>query len=42
VIELLIDETRAALGQIGVFSPGEASSVVIRHPGALAFHETQH
>jgi L-lactate dehydrogenase (cytochrome) len=41
VIELLIDETRAALGQIGVFSPGEASSVVIRHPGALAFHETQ-
>jgi (S)-mandelate dehydrogenase len=37
VIELLIDETRAALGQIGVFSPGAASSVVIRHPGALAF-----
>jgi (S)-mandelate dehydrogenase len=41
VIELLIDETRAALGQIGVFSPGEAGSVVIRHPGALAFEPTQ-
>jgi (S)-mandelate dehydrogenase len=41
VIELLIDETRAALGQIGVFSPGEAGSVVIRHPGALAFEQPQ-
>jgi len=41
VIELLIDETRAALGQIGVFSPGAARSVVIRHPGALAFEPTQ-
>jgi (S)-mandelate dehydrogenase len=37
VIDLLIDETRAALGQIGAMSPAEARSVVIRHPGALAF-----
>ena len=37
VIDLLADEARAALGQIGVHSPGEARSVVIRHPGALAF-----
>jgi L-lactate dehydrogenase (cytochrome) len=39
VIELMIDETRAALGQIGVFSPGAAKSVEIRHPGALAFKQ---
>jgi L-lactate dehydrogenase (cytochrome) len=37
VIELLIDETKAALGQIGAHLPAEARSVVIRHPGALAF-----
>jgi L-lactate dehydrogenase (cytochrome) len=37
VIDLLIDETRAALGQIGAHMPAEARSVVIRHPGALAF-----
>jgi L-lactate dehydrogenase (cytochrome) len=37
VIELLIDETRAALGQIGAFSPADAKSVVIRHPGAFTF-----
>jgi L-lactate dehydrogenase (cytochrome) len=37
VIELLIDETRAALGQIGAFSPADARAVVIRHPGAFAF-----
>jgi L-lactate dehydrogenase (cytochrome) len=41
VIELMIDETRAALGQIGVFSPAAANSVVIRHPGALAFGQAQ-
>jgi L-lactate dehydrogenase (cytochrome) len=40
VIELLIDETRAALGQIGVFSPGAANTVEIRHPGALAFGQS--
>jgi L-lactate dehydrogenase (cytochrome) len=37
VIDLLIEETRAALGQIGALSPVEAKSVVIRHPGAFAF-----
>jgi len=37
VIDLLVDETRAALGQIGAHSLAAARSVVIRHPGALAF-----
>jgi L-lactate dehydrogenase (cytochrome) len=37
VIDLLRDETRAALGQIGAHALPEARSVVIRHPGALAF-----
>jgi L-lactate dehydrogenase (cytochrome) len=37
VIDLMIDEARAALGQLGAKSPAEARSVVIRHPGALAF-----
>jgi L-lactate dehydrogenase (cytochrome) len=37
VIDLLIDETRAALGQIGAQSPAAAKAVVVRHPGALAF-----
>jgi hypothetical protein len=33
----MVDETRAALGQIGAMSPAAARSVVIRHPGALTF-----
>jgi L-lactate dehydrogenase (cytochrome) len=37
VIDLLIDEARAALGQIGTLSLAEARSAVIRHPGAFAF-----
>ncbi|MBX9775027.1 MAG: alpha-hydroxy-acid oxidizing protein [Xanthobacteraceae bacterium] len=37
VIDLLIDETRASLGQIGAKTPADARSVVIRHPGVLAF-----
>jgi L-lactate dehydrogenase (cytochrome) len=37
VIDLLMDETRAALGQIGAHAPAAAKDVVIRHPGALAF-----
>jgi isopentenyl diphosphate isomerase/L-lactate dehydrogenase-like FMN-dependent dehydrogenase len=37
VIDLLRDETRAALGQIGAHSLAQARSVVIRHPGALTF-----
>ena len=40
VIDLLIDETRAALGQIGAMSPAEARSVAVRHPGALAFSKS--
>jgi L-lactate dehydrogenase (cytochrome) len=35
VIDLMIDEMRAALGQIGAQALAEARSVVIRHPGAL-------
>ena len=37
VIDLMIDEARASLGQIGAMSPNDARSVVIRHPGALSF-----
>jgi L-lactate dehydrogenase (cytochrome) len=37
VIDLLIDETKASLGQIGAHSPAEARSTIIRHPGAFAF-----
>jgi (S)-mandelate dehydrogenase len=37
VINLLIAETRAALGQIGAHSLAQARSVAIRHPGAFAF-----
>ena len=37
VIDLVIEEARAALGQIGAHSLAEARSVAIRHPGALAF-----
>jgi L-lactate dehydrogenase (cytochrome) len=37
VIDLLIAETKAALGQVGALSPAGARSVVIRHPGAFAF-----
>jgi (S)-mandelate dehydrogenase len=37
VIDLLIDETQAALGQLGTHSPEELRSVVIRHNGALQF-----
>jgi L-lactate dehydrogenase (cytochrome) len=37
VIDLLIEETQAALGQLGAHTPDEARSVVIRHQGALQF-----
>src|SRR4051794_13150071 len=37
VIDLLIDELRSALGQIGAHSPAEARDVRVRHPGALTF-----
>ncbi len=37
VIDLMIDEMKAAFGQIGARRPTQARSVVIRHPGALHF-----
>ena len=37
VIDLLIEETQAALGQLGAHTPDEARSVVIRHDGALRY-----
>jgi len=37
VIDLMIDEMKAAFGQIGARRPAQARSVVIRHPGALQF-----
>jgi hypothetical protein len=33
----LIEETQAALGQLGARAPDEARSVDIRHDGALRF-----
>ena len=37
VIDLMIDEMKSAFGQIGAFTPAQARSVAIRHPGALHF-----
>jgi L-lactate dehydrogenase (cytochrome) len=37
VIDLLIEETQAALGQLGAHSVQEARTLTIRHPGALEF-----
>jgi L-lactate dehydrogenase (cytochrome) len=37
VIDLMIDEVKSVLGQIGARQPAQARSVVIRHPGALHF-----
>jgi len=37
VIDIMIDEMRSALGQIGAKTLTDARSVVIRHPGALNF-----
>ncbi len=37
VIDLLIEETQSALGQLGARAPDQARSVVIRHEGALQF-----
>jgi L-lactate dehydrogenase (cytochrome) len=39
VIALLVEEIQAALRQLGVRSPAEAASLVIRQPGALRFQE---
>src|ERR1700680_655777 len=37
VIDILIEETQAALGQLGALTPEQARAVVIRHNGALHF-----
>ncbi|MGO9702523.1 MAG: alpha-hydroxy-acid oxidizing protein [Xanthobacteraceae bacterium] len=37
VIDLLIDETQAALGQLGARTLDELRTVTVRHPGALQF-----
>src|SRR5215470_1838215 len=37
VIDIMVDEMRAALGQIGARTLAEARGVVVRHPGALNF-----
>jgi (S)-mandelate dehydrogenase len=37
VIDILIEETQAALGQLGALTPEEARSVVIRHSQELHF-----
>ena len=37
VIDLLIEETQAAFGQLGAKTPAEARSVVIRHDDAMQF-----
>ena len=37
VIDILMEETQAALGQLGALTPDEARAVVIRHNGALHF-----
>jgi hypothetical protein len=37
VIDILIEETQAALGQLRALTPDEARSVVIRHNRALRF-----
>jgi (S)-mandelate dehydrogenase len=37
VVDLLIEETQAALGQLGVHSVDAARTLTIRHPGALQF-----
>ena len=37
VIDLMVDEMKAAFGQIGARNPADARSVMIRHPGAYDF-----
>jgi L-lactate dehydrogenase (cytochrome) len=37
MIDLLMDETRASLGQVGAGSLAAARSIEVRHPGALRF-----
>ncbi len=37
VIDLLVEETQAALGQLGARKPDDVRSVVVRHDGAIQF-----
>jgi L-lactate dehydrogenase (cytochrome) len=37
VIDLMIDEMKSALGQIGALRPAQARAAMVRHPGALHF-----
>ena len=37
VIDLLIEETQSALGQLGAHDLEELRALTIRHPGALTF-----
>jgi isopentenyl diphosphate isomerase/L-lactate dehydrogenase-like FMN-dependent dehydrogenase len=37
VIDIMVDETRSALGQIGAKTIADARHVLVRHPGALDF-----
>jgi L-lactate dehydrogenase (cytochrome) len=37
VIDVMVDEMRAALGQLGCRSPAEARHVLVRHPGVWNF-----
>jgi (S)-mandelate dehydrogenase len=37
VIDILMEETQSAFGQLGALTPEESRSVVIRHKGALQF-----
>jgi (S)-mandelate dehydrogenase len=37
VVDLLIEETQAGLGQLGVHGVEAARTLTIRHPGALQF-----
>jgi L-lactate dehydrogenase (cytochrome) len=39
VIDIMIDEMRSALGQIGAKTLADARSVMIRHPGAVDFRK---
>jgi (S)-mandelate dehydrogenase len=41
VIDLLIAETRAALGQIGALTLAQARAAVVRHPGTFVFPKTE-
>jgi L-lactate dehydrogenase (cytochrome) len=37
VIDLMIEEIKSSLGQIGALRPTQAPAATVRHPGALHF-----